>query len=116
MKVELLKSKLQMVTVTEANVKYRGSITLDPDLITAGGFFPYEKVEVNNSTRGTRINTYIIPGKAGSGEVCLNGGAALHGKVGDKVHVLAYCSISRKEAPHHRPIIVHTDENNKVIR
>jgi len=114
MNIEVLKSKLQQVIITEANVEYQGSITLDPDLMDAAGLHPYEKVDVNNSSRGTRITTYVLPGKRGSGDVCLNGGASLHGRFGDKVHVLSYCSIPVENARYYKPIIVHTDENNKV--
>jgi aspartate 1-decarboxylase len=115
MNVEVLKSKLQRVIITQANLEYKGSLTLDPDLMDAANFLPWEKVEVNNSTSGSRIATYIIPGKRGSGEVCLNGGAALHGNVGDQVHVLSYCTLPLREAVGHKPLIVVTDENNRYV-
>jgi aspartate 1-decarboxylase len=112
MKIEVLKSKLQEVIVTEANINYQGSITIDPDLMEAANIYPHEKVHVNNSTR---IITYVIPGRRGSGDICLNGGASLHGRQGDKVHVLSYAIIPSANALTHVPIVVHTDQNNRVI-
>ena len=114
MQLILLKSKLQSVIVTEANLAYRGSITIDPDLLDAARMYPYESVHVNNANNGARIITYIIPGIRGSGEICLNGAAALHFKAGDKAHILAFGHFNEEEAINFKPIIVHTDENNKI--
>lgn len=114
MQINLLKSKLHKVIVTEANVEYRGSITIDQDLLDAAKIKKFELVHVNNATNGNRIITYVIPGERGSGCICLNGGAALHNKKGDFVHILTYANFNETEADNYRPIVVHTDENNKV--
>ena len=109
---QFLKSKLQEVIVTQANIDYEGSITIDQDLMDAAGLFQYERVEVNGKTSKSRIVTYVIAGERGSGIIALNGGAALHFKVGDHVHILSYgladsgCVIS--------PVVVHT-VNNRIL-
>lgn len=94
--------------MTESNVNYKGSITIDPVLMEAAGFLPFERVEVNNSSNGSRITTYVIPGEKGSGCVKMNGGAALHAKVGDKVHVLSYCELSKWKSRFYKPIVIVT--------
>ncbi|WP_235296350.1 aspartate 1-decarboxylase [Portibacter marinus] len=114
MKVELLKSKLQQVIVTEANLAYRGSITIDEDLMDAADLHEWELVHVNNASNGTRLITYVLKGQRGSGDILMNGGAALHAKEGDKIHILSFCNIKKSKAKNHEPIIVLTDENNKV--
>jgi aspartate 1-decarboxylase len=118
MKIQMLKSKLQQVIVTESNIDYKGSITIDPNLMEAAGFYPYERVEVNNSTNGHRITTYVIPGERGSGCVKMNGGAALHANVGDKVHMLSYCEreLPIGEVYLRFPKIVHTNKKNSIIK
>ncbi len=108
----VLKSKLKKVYVTESNVNYEGSITIDEDLMDAANLAEYELVHVNG-LNGNRIITYVIKGKRGSGVICMNGGASLHFKVGDEVHVLAFENSSYfGRTP---PKIIHTDKNNKVI-
>lgn len=114
MTIEVLKSKLQQVYVTEANLAYRGSITIDEDLMDEADLHPWELVHVNNASNGTRIITYVLTGVRGSGEILMNGGAALHAKKGDKIHILSFCRINREEAKAHQPIIILTDENNAV--
>ncbi|GLR19623.1 aspartate 1-decarboxylase [Portibacter lacus] len=115
MKIEVLKSKLQQVNVTEANLAYRGSITIDEDLMDEADMHEWELVHVNNATNGTRLITYILKGRRGSGEILMNGGAALHAKKGDKIHILSFCSIKKSKAKSHEPIIILTDDFNKVI-
>jgi len=114
MELIILKSKIHTVKVTEANVAYNGSITIDADLLDAAGIKKYEQVYINNAISGSRIMTYVIPGKRGSGEVCMNGGAALHAKVGDTVHILAFAQLSEEEADHYQPTLVFTEGNNQI--
>lgn len=113
MTVEVLKSKLQQVYVTEANLAYRGSITIDEDLMDAADLHEWELVHINNASNGSRIISYVLKGDRGSGEILMNGGAALHAKKGDKLHILSFCRIKKKKAKDHVPIIVLTDENNR---
>jgi aspartate 1-decarboxylase len=110
----ILKAKIHTVRVTEANVKYKGSITIDSDLLDAAKIRKYEQVWINNAISGSRIMTYVLPGRRGSGEVCMNGGAALHANVGDTVHILAFCSVPDEELDTHIPLVVFTDENNHI--
>lgn len=113
--LNMLKAKIHTVRVTEANIKYHGSITIDADLLDAAGIKKYEQVFINNATNGSRIMTYVLPGKRGSGEVCMNGGAALHAKVGDIIHILCFCNVAEEELDNHVPLVIFTDENNKVL-
>jgi len=112
--LNILKSKIHTVRVTEANVAYNGSITVDADLLDAAHIKKYEQVYVNNAVNGSRIMTYVLPGKRGSGEVCMNGGAALHAQVGDTVHILSFFQLSEEEADHYQPIVVFTEDGNRV--
>ncbi len=114
MQVTILKAKIHTVTVTEANVAYNGSITIDADILDAAGIKKYEQVYINNAVSGSRIMTYVIPGKRGSGEVCMNGGAALHAKKGDTVHILSFISMTPEEAESYQPTLVFTEGNNKI--
>jgi len=114
MQVEVLKSKLQQVFVTESNVAYRGSITIDEDLLDAANLHEWELVHINKATKGARIITYILKGERGTGNVCMNGGASLHADVGDKIHILSFCHIDAKDAKNHKPLIILTDEKNRV--
>lgn len=114
MKLNILKSKIHTVKVTEANVTYNGSITVDVALLEAAGIKKYEQVFINNASTGSRIMTYVIPGKRGSGEVCVNGGAALHAKVGDTVHILAFIYMTEQEADHYQPTVVFTKGENEI--
>ncbi len=110
MKKTVLKAKLHKVKVTQANIDYHGSITLDRDLMDAMGVCEYEKVEVNGATTDSRINTYVIEGKRGSGIVGMNGGAARHFVVGDEVHVLAFWEVNEDES--FTTTVVETDDHN----
>jgi len=114
MEVTLLKAKIHTVTVTEANVAYNGSITIDAELLEAAGIQKYEQVYINNAVNGSRIMTYVLPGKRGSGEVCMNGGAALHAQVGDTVHILSFVTMSPEEADQYQPTLVFTEGNNQI--
>src|SRR5690606_39859590 len=86
-----------------------GSITIYADLLDAAGIVKYEQVYINNAVNGSRIMTYVLPGKRGSGEVCMNGGAALHAKVGDTVHILSFVNLSPEEAETYQPTLVFTE-------
>jgi aspartate 1-decarboxylase len=114
MTLTILKAKIHTVKVTEANVTYNGSITVDADLLDAAGIQKYEQVYINNAVTGSRIMTYVLPGKRGTGEVCMNGGAALHAKVGDTVHILSFVQLTPEEAETFRPTVVFTEEGNRV--
>ena len=113
--IELLKSKIHRATVTDANLDYIGSITLDPDLMIAANLSEYEKVHILNITNGSRLVTYVIKGHMGSGDVCINGAAAHMVHTGDLVIIASYCSIEKDDARAHKPSIVHVDSNNKII-
>lgn len=115
MKIELLKSKIHRATVTDANLDYVGSLTLDPILMQQANLNEYEKIHVLNITNGNRLITYIIKGESGSGEVCINGAAAHLVSKGDLVIVAAYCSLSESDAKIFKPTIVHVDNQNNVI-
>tara|TARA_A100001015_G_scaffold274570_1_gene331070 strand:+ start:1810 stop:2160 length:351 start_codon:yes stop_codon:yes gene_type:complete len=116
MKIELLKSKIHRATVTDANLDYVGSLTLDPILMQQANLNEYEKIHVLNITNGSRLITYIIKGESGSGEVCINGAAAHLVSRGDLVIVAAYCSLSESDAKIFKPTILHVDNQNNVIK
>uniref|UniRef100_A0A7C5V5Q2 Aspartate 1-decarboxylase n=1 Tax=Caldicellulosiruptor owensensis TaxID=55205 RepID=A0A7C5V5Q2_9FIRM len=114
--IEVLKSKIHRATVTEANLNYVGSITIDEDLMKAAGIFENEKVQVVNINNGERFETYVIKGEKGSGVICLNGAAARLVQVGDKVIIMAYCLLTMEEYYNHKPKIVFVDDENKIVR
>jgi aspartate 1-decarboxylase len=114
MEIEVLKSKIHRVAITEANLNYVGSLTLDEDLLEAANLLPNEKVQVVNVNNGSRIETYIIKGKRGSGTCCLNGPAARQGAVGDIVIVISYARMSFEAAATFAPWIVFPKEGNKL--
>ena len=109
-----MKSKIHQATVTEANLRYEGSITIDEDLLHAADILPGEKVQVVNLNNGSRIETYCLAGKARSGIVCMNGGAARWAQVGDKIIVIAYGLADEREALNLRPKVVFVDQANRV--
>ena len=115
MMIEVLKSKLHGVQVTEANLNYIGSITIDEDLMDAANLIAGEKVQVVNNNNGERFDTYIIRGERGSGCICLNGAAARKVQVGDTVIIISYALMDFEEAKTFRPTIVFP-ENNRVVR
>ncbi len=108
--------KLHRVTITEANLQYAGSLTLDTDLMDAAGLLPYEQVQVVNIHNGSRLETYVIPGERGSGVVCLNGAAARLGAAGDLAIIIAYAWLEPGELSEFRPRLVQVDENNRPTR
>ena len=116
MLIELLKSKIHRVTVTEANLSYVGSITIDQDLIDAANILPGEKVQIVNNNNGARLETYVIAGERGSGVVCLNGAAARLVQPGDVVIIMAYAWMSYEEAQGFKPAVVFPDtETNRLV-
>ena len=115
-KDEILKSKIHRVTVTDANLNYIGSITIDEDLINAANILPNEKVFIVNNNNGARFETYVIKGKKGSGEICLNGAAARLVQPGDIIIILAYAWMDTAEAKNFEPKIIFPDtKTNKLI-
>ena len=114
MLLSILKSKIHRATVTESNVDYEGSITIDQELMDRVGILTGEKVHVANLTNGARIETYAIPGKAGSGAICMNGGAALHAKEGHMIIIMVYALMTHEEASSFKPSVVLVDESNHV--
>ena len=116
MLVELLKSKIHRVTVTEANLSYVGSITIDEDLIEAANILPGEKVQIVHNNNGARLETYVIAGERGSGVICLNGAAARLVQPGDTVIIMAYAWMSYEEAQGFKPAVVFPDtETNRLV-
>ena len=114
MQIEILKSKIHRATITEANLNYVGSLTLDEDLMDAANVIENEKVQVVNVNNGSRIETYIIKGKRGSGVCCLNGPAARQGAVGDIVIIISYANMDFENAKTFKPRIVFPKEGNKL--
>lgn len=112
MKLTMFKSKLHQMKVTEANLHYEGSITIDKELLDEAGILPYEKVQVVNITNGARLETYTIPGEAGSRVCCLNGAAARKTQVGDRIIVICYAEMNPEEAENFKPRVVIVDEEN----
>lgn len=108
------KSKIHRAAITDANLDYEGSITIDSDLMEAAGILPFEKVDVVNINTGARFTTYTIKGKKGSGEICLNGGAARLGEIGDLVIIITYVNLKEEEISRLKPVTVLVDKNNKI--
>jgi aspartate 1-decarboxylase len=114
MEIQILKSKIHRVVITEANLHYVGSLTLDEDLMDAANLIENEKVQIVNVNNGSRMETYIIKGKRGSGVCCLNGPAARQGAVGDIVIVISYANMDFEEARTFKPHIIFPKEGNKI--
>ena len=112
MKLSMFKSKLHQMRVTEANLMYEGSITIDEDLLDMANILPYEKVSVVNITNGSRLETYTIPGERGSRVCCMNGAAARLTQVNDRIIVISFAQMEPEEAKQHKPTVVVVDENN----
>jgi aspartate 1-decarboxylase len=110
----LLKSKIHRATVTDANLQYMGSITIDKELMERSGIVEYEKVHIVDIQNGNRFETYVIEGAAGSGVICLNGAAARLVQPGDEIIIMAYCQVSTEESKRHCPRIVFVDKNNRL--
>ncbi len=116
MLIEVVKSKIHKVRVTEANLQYVGSITIDEDLLEAAGILENEKVQVVNINNGERLETYVIKGDRGSGSICLNGPAARKAAVGDVVIIISYASIDYEEAKTFKPKLIFPDtDTNKLV-
>lgn len=114
MMLTMMKSKVHRATVTEANLHYKGSLTLDPDLMEAANLRPFEQVHVVNINTGARFETYLILGERGKGTCCLNGAAARLGQPGDLVILITYAQMSAEEADDFEPRVVHVDEQNRI--
>ncbi|WP_416868064.1 MAG: aspartate 1-decarboxylase [Imperialibacter sp.] len=115
MQIEILKSKIHRVRITQAELHYVGSITIDEDLMKAANLIENEKVQIVNVNNGERLETYVIKGDAGSGEICLNGPAARKAQVGDVVIIISYCHLDFEEAKTFKPTLIFPDDNNKLI-
>jgi aspartate 1-decarboxylase len=112
----MCKSKIHRATVTDANLNYEGSITIDEDLMDAADLLPYEKVQIVNNNNGARFETYIIKGKRGTGTICLNGAAARLVQAGDIVIIISYVQVDESELATFKPKILSVDEKNQVTR
>jgi aspartate 1-decarboxylase len=116
MVIEILKSKIHCVKVTQAELNYVGSITIDEELLEASNIIPNEKVQIVNNNNGARFETYVIKGERGSGVICLNGSCARLAQVGDVVIIMSYCHLPFEEAKLYNPILVFPDSSNKLIK
>lgn len=116
MNIEMLLSKIHRATVSDANLNYVGSITIDRDLIDASNLIVGQKVDIVNVNNGERFSTYVIEGKRGNGDICLNGAAARKAEIGDKIIIIAYASIDINEAKEFKPRVVLVDEKNKILQ
>jgi aspartate 1-decarboxylase len=114
MLIEVLKSKIHRVKITQAELNYVGSITLDEDLMDAANIMENEKVQVVNIHNGERLETYVIKGERGSGEICLNGPAARKAQVGDIIIIISYAVMTPEELKHHKPTVIFPDDKNKL--
>lgn len=110
----MMNSKLHRATITEADLNYVGSITIDADLLDAAGMYPNEKVQVVNNNNGARFETYIIAGERGSGMICVNGAAARLVQKGDIVIIISYVYVTNEEAAQHEPTVLIMNEANKI--
>ena len=115
MQLQILKSKIHRVKITQAELHYVGSITIDEDLMDAAQLLENEKVQVVNVNNGERLETYVIKGERGSGKVCLNGPAARKAAVGDIVIIISYAGMTLEEAKLYKPVLIFPDDRNKLI-
>jgi aspartate 1-decarboxylase len=115
MLITVCKSKIHRATLTDANLDYVGSITIDSELMRRADLIEYEKVQVANISNGERFETYVIEGKAGSGTIGLNGAAARKGSIGDLIIIIAYGHFEKDEAVGFKPAFVHVDKHNKPL-
>lgn len=116
MVIEVMKSKIHRVKVTQAELNYVGSITIDEDLMDAANIIANEKVQIVNNNNGARLETYVIPGQRGSGTICLNGAAARLVQVGDIVIIISYATMDFEEVKQFQPSLVFPDDNNHLIK
>ena len=112
----MCKSKIHRATVTDANLNYVGSITIDSELMAAADLMEYEQVHVVNVNNGARFETYVIAGEAGGGDICLNGAAARLAHPGDKVIIISYAQYNEAELQEYRPVMIFVDEANRITR
>lgn len=111
----MFKSKIHRASITQAELHYEGSLTVDEELMEAANLLPYEKVSIVNINNGERIETYLITGERGSRTICLNGAAARRGAVGDKIIIISYANMTEEEALKHKPTVVLVDDHNNII-
>ncbi len=116
MTISVLKSKIHRAVVTQAELDYVGSVTIDAELMECAGLYEYEHVHIVNVNSGSRIETYVIEGERGSGIICLNGAAARSGQRGDRVIIMSYADMTPEEIPQHKPKVVFVDDKNKPVR
>lgn len=116
MEITLLKAKIHRAVVTQADLNYVGSVTIDTHLLEESGIMEYEKVQIVDIDNGNRFETYTIAGEEGSGIICLNGAAAKCVNVGDKVIIMAYANMTPEEAKDHKPTVLFVDEKNTIVR
>jgi len=112
----MLRAKIHRATVTESDITYEGSLTIDEALIEAAGMIPYEEVRVSNLHNGERFETYVIPGKRDSGVICLNGPTARKGTVGDVIIIFSYGYYREEEIKDHTPVIIRVDGKNRIMK
>lgn len=114
--IEILKSKIHRARVTQAELNYVGSITIDEDLINAANILPNEKVQIVNNNNGARFETYVIKGERGTGTVCLNGATARLAQVGDVIIIMSYAHMEQEEARNYQPLLIFPDNDNRLIK
>lgn len=112
----VLKSKIHNATVTDANLRYEGSITIDKRLLEVADILPGERVQIVNLNNGSRVETYVMSGEPNSGTVCMNGAAARWAEPGDRVIIISYCIMDDKDISKHRPKVVFVNERNRIKR
>jgi aspartate 1-decarboxylase len=115
MRRSLFKSKIHRATVTHADLQYEGSVTIDQTLMQAADILPYERVHIWNATNGSRLETYALPGEAGSGVICVNGAAARHAHPGDVIILATFADVEEAEARSWRPVVVKVDARNHIV-
>lgn len=115
MHIQLMKSKIHRVKITQAELHYVGSITIDEDLMDAANLIENEKVQIVNINNGERLETYVIKGERGSGKICMNGPAARKVQVGDIIIIISYASMDMEEAKQFKPVVIFPDEQNRLI-
>lgn len=116
MEISMLKSKIHRAVITQAELNYVGSVTIDEELMEAAGLYEYERVHISNVNSGSRIETYVIAGERGSGVICLNGAAARSGQKGDHVIIMAYANMTPDEIKTHHPKVVFVNDKNEIVR
>ena len=116
MEISMLKSKIHRAVITQAELNYVGSVTIDEELMEAAGLYEYERVHISNVNSGSRIETYVIAGDRGSGVICLNGAAARSGQKGDHIIIMAYANMAPDEIKAHHPKVVFVGDKNEIVR